>query len=284
VHNQRNGQNAAPPVAWTPTDEGAALLFWEKADAGGYEDAAKTTPATDDGDVIGAREDQSGQGNDATQGTTANKPTLQNAAGDLVNGLPVDLYDGIDDGLFIVDSANPPAATQALSDAITAFAVVSTNSVAAAGSYWIAARVFFELRKEGGTPYSVPFSLGVASGKFSLGVAAGTIAPDQTDRISSTASINNGSPHIVIARISGDDYSLYVDGNAANTGTFAKATASRAIGANNANWTVGCRTTDAGAISAPWDDRIMEIGLIANVTVSIDDIKTYLSGRWGVVV
>lgn len=42
-----------------------------------YQDAAKTTPATADGDPVGWRKDLSGQGLHATQGTSANRPTLR---------------------------------------------------------------------------------------------------------------------------------------------------------------------------------------------------------------
>ena len=64
----------------------AGCQVWLRADTGVYEDSGKVTPATDDGDVVGAWEDQSGQGNDATQGTTANKPALKLS---IVNSQPV---------------------------------------------------------------------------------------------------------------------------------------------------------------------------------------------------
>ncbi len=83
--------------AFIPSDIDG-LILWLKADAGVFEDSAKTTPATDDGDVIGAWADQSGNGNDATQGTTANKPTLRL---NVVNGLPVIRFDGTNDILTI---------------------------------------------------------------------------------------------------------------------------------------------------------------------------------------
>jgi hypothetical protein len=42
-----------------------------------YQDSLKATPVTSDGDVIGAAEDKSGNGNDATQGTSPNKPVYK---------------------------------------------------------------------------------------------------------------------------------------------------------------------------------------------------------------
>ncbi len=62
-----------------------------------FQDAAKTIPAGD-GDVVGAWADKSGQGNDATQTVTADKPALQTG---IVNGLPVIRGDGTDDDLDI---------------------------------------------------------------------------------------------------------------------------------------------------------------------------------------
>lgn len=78
----------------------AGLTLWLKADAGLYQDAAKTTPATSDGDVVGAWEDQSGNGSDATQATTSKKPLLKLG---IVNSKPVVRFDGVDDQL---DTAN----------------------------------------------------------------------------------------------------------------------------------------------------------------------------------
>jgi len=102
---QRKGQNAA--AAWTPLSL-ASLLAWWSSDYGLYEDAAGTTPATDDGDVVGQQADRATVGPyNATQGTTGNKPTLQNAAGDLVNGLPAIRGDGLDN--YLATTLVPPA-------------------------------------------------------------------------------------------------------------------------------------------------------------------------------
>ncbi len=76
----------------------AGLQLWLKADTGTYQDSAKTTPAVSDADVIGAWEDQSGNGNDALQSTTANKPLLKLA---IANSRSVIRFDGTNDFLSV---------------------------------------------------------------------------------------------------------------------------------------------------------------------------------------
>ena len=62
--------------AFLPTDLTGLQLWLDANDASTlFQDAAKTTVAGD-GDVVGAWADKSGQGNDATQTTTAAKPLL----------------------------------------------------------------------------------------------------------------------------------------------------------------------------------------------------------------
>ena len=82
--------------AFLPTGIAGLQLWLDANDAATlFQDAAKTIPA-DDGDVVGAWADKSGNGLDATQTTTAAKPTLQF---NIVNGKPVIRFDGTDDGL-----------------------------------------------------------------------------------------------------------------------------------------------------------------------------------------
>lgn len=85
---------------WTPaqpTSEGSHMPeHWHRSDLGLWQDAG-LTPATSDGDVIGRWEDISANADHVNQATIAQKPTLQNGAGDLLNGHPVVSSDGIDD-------------------------------------------------------------------------------------------------------------------------------------------------------------------------------------------
>ncbi len=74
------------------------LQLWLKADAGTFQDSGKTSLAINDGDVIGAWEDQSGNDNDALQSTTANKPLLKLS---IVNSRSIVRFDGTDDFLLV---------------------------------------------------------------------------------------------------------------------------------------------------------------------------------------
>ena len=79
--------------SFSPADI-AGLQLWLRADTGTFQDSAKTNPATDDGDVVGGWEDQSANGNDASQPTTALKPLLKL---NIANSKPIIRFDGTDD-------------------------------------------------------------------------------------------------------------------------------------------------------------------------------------------
>ena len=83
-HNQGRGRPIGGGGGVPVLPDIAGLELWlDGSDiATLFQDSAKTTPVTADGDVVGAMADKGDNGNDATQGTTANKPiykaTIQN--------------------------------------------------------------------------------------------------------------------------------------------------------------------------------------------------------------
>jgi hypothetical protein len=83
----------APTPAFSPA-EVAGLKLWLKADGVLWQDSARTTAATADGDPVGAWDDASGLGNHATQATSTRRPTLKLA---VQNGKPVLRFDAVDD-------------------------------------------------------------------------------------------------------------------------------------------------------------------------------------------
>jgi len=88
-------------AAWTPaspTIGGYSPDHWYRSDSGLWQDAG-TTPAAADGDVVGRWEDLTANADHVNQAGVAFKPTLQNGAGDLLNGHPVVRFDGTDDFL-----------------------------------------------------------------------------------------------------------------------------------------------------------------------------------------
>lgn len=79
---------------FTPAQITGLQLWFDANDATTlYQDAAMTTPATLDNDVVGAWKDKSGNNKHATQGTTANKPKLKLST---QNSLPAVLGDTTD--------------------------------------------------------------------------------------------------------------------------------------------------------------------------------------------
>lgn len=98
-------------------------LLWLKADAGTFQtDGGSAAEA--DGDPVGLWQDQSGNGDHATQGTAAARGTLKLA---IQNGLPVVRLDGTDDfySLTGLTAASGPH---------TFFAAINPGNLAGAGS------------------------------------------------------------------------------------------------------------------------------------------------------
>lgn len=81
------------------------LLLWLKADGVLWQDSARTTPATLDGDPVGGMDDASGNGRHVTQATSTKRPTLRLA---VQNGRPVARFDGVDDNLRAAFTLNQP--------------------------------------------------------------------------------------------------------------------------------------------------------------------------------
>ena len=94
-------------AAFVPTGIAGLQLWLDGSDITTlYTDSAKTTPVTSDGDVVGAWADKSGNGNDAVQATTADKPLYKTA---IQNGKSIVRFDGADDYLNCGDVFAPGA-------------------------------------------------------------------------------------------------------------------------------------------------------------------------------
>ena len=88
---------------WTPASISGLQLWLDFSDISTlYQDSAKSTPVTSDGDVIGCAADKSGNGDDATQATSASKPTWQTGE---KNGLAIAQFDGTDDYMTMTGNA-----------------------------------------------------------------------------------------------------------------------------------------------------------------------------------
>lgn len=86
---------------WTPlsatTSGGVTAVHWYSPSHTNYQDSARTTAVTADGDVTGSATDQMVAADHVSQGTTANKPLYKvNISG----GKPMWLFDGSNDAIF----------------------------------------------------------------------------------------------------------------------------------------------------------------------------------------
>ena len=100
-HNQGRGRPIGGGVApaFVPTDIDGCQLWLDGSDITTlFQDSAKTTPVTADGNVVGAWADKSGNGNDATRTPVANKPLYKTS---IQNGESVVRFDGINDALLL---------------------------------------------------------------------------------------------------------------------------------------------------------------------------------------
>jgi hypothetical protein len=148
LSHRRRIMEAASWTPFLPTAGGYYPEHWYRSDQGLWQDAG-VTPAASDGDVVGRWEDLA-NADHVNQANAANKPTLQNGAGDLLNGHAVVRADGINDflaGAFTVGGV--------LTQPFTYFAVAkSTVAAGAQRDLWdstTAARVV--LFQSGGTWY-----------------------------------------------------------------------------------------------------------------------------------
>ncbi len=128
------------------------LQLWVKADEGVFQNSVKSVRATSDGDVIGVWEDQSGNGNDISQATTANKPILKL---DILNSRPIIRFDGTDDRLInSTFSLSQPFTTFVVYKVITGAVIDSFDDVICA-IFRNAGFAFFRINAGGVTRQSV---------------------------------------------------------------------------------------------------------------------------------
>lgn len=101
------GLGMNPVGAFSPLDVAGLQTWIDFSDVTTlFTDSAKTTPVINDGNIIGAAEDKSGNGNDVLQaGADGLKPTYQVNE---QNSLSVSQYDGVNDFLRATFTLNQP--------------------------------------------------------------------------------------------------------------------------------------------------------------------------------
>lgn len=249
------GNQAAAAAPFTPADITGLVLWLDAQDTATlYQDSAKTTPAAADNDPIGAWADKSGNGKDATQASTANKPTLKLA---VQNSRPVLRFDG---GDYL--SADALASGFAISNPPITMGIVA--NVSNTESY--RALVLFGAD---GSSYSLIGLYASNTAKWRC-VARG---PTVREIVGGTA---NATYSIVVGRSSGTVGQLFVNG--AQVGADTDFTANPAL----TNFKVG-----VWKYSASQDYHMGDIAeiVIYNRALSMAErgaLESYLAAKWGI--
>jgi hypothetical protein len=245
------------PPAFSPPQSGN-LKLWLKADTGVFSDTALTTPQLLNGGAVGGWQDQSGNGNHATQATNSQQPTLQYNA---VGGRPTIQF------------------------AFAASQFLACNSAAAA---WAGTNVPMTLivvikladLTSGNAAY---FGLGAAAlALWRFGVKSTTLQYQNIKRNDAGANnaqgggVINTSPHAVTQINPGTTWSLNVDGTAV-IGPVAQNSGATTFAACN----IGA-IDDNGTIANFWSGFISEV-MAWNVGLSAADqttVRTYLESKY----
>ncbi|MBK9122796.1 MAG: hypothetical protein IPM16_06700 [Chloroflexi bacterium] len=253
-------------AAFVPTDISGLALWLDASDSTTlFQDSAGTTPATANDDVIGRWADKSGNGNHATQETTANKPLLKTA---VQNGLNTVRGDGTDDSLSFTGSGL--ALFQNVAYAYT-FIVVDANStsgqkVAFAFGYHITngARYYIED--------------GLSANKWDW---RGRRLDGDSATVAYSGTNHGGVPVLLTAAVAFASGSAVLRQNGTQVGT---ATPSTGSTSNTASFAARLFAADNGAFFSPAD--IAEVLVYTpSSAMSADDItavEAYLNAKWAV--
>lgn len=249
-------QPRAAAVAWVPSDL-AGLVLWLDADV---------ITSLSDGDPVGTWSDQSGNGNDVTQATTAKKPTYKTS---IINSLPVVRFDGTDDGLVLADNLSTATEgtifvvlqlTAVLADWQTP---VTSSDEAAATRFW-----FCRAYHDASSPY----------------IRIRQRNDDAADTIDGSTTITAGAVYLQVWQSSGAAYSLRVNGNdetevvdaGTNSGDWLGDTADRD------NFVVGmAKRSSEGA----WLKGDIGEVIVYDTSLSagdLGDVETYLNNKWSI--
>lgn len=194
----------------------------------------------------------------------------------------------------ITDSGTAPTAFQGIgnNDAFTIACWIKPGTDAGNGdSYWFPARTIVELRKEGGAGTTAAFAFGLSNptaGQRYLRIGrADNYVTSNEAKNSNTLLTNSAWSHVAVV-INNDDYTLYVNGISDGSGSFTTATGDCSVGTATANFFIGARTTNTGAVSNEFDGKIADLRIynaaktgteIGNLAAGTD-VSSALIGWW----
>ena len=234
-------ESAAIPIPLTIP----GLQFWFDSEVGTFQDSSFATPADSDGDVVGGWRDQSGNGYDVIQATTANKPFLKLIQ--TPNGNNSIFYDGT---------------TKELAN--TSVDLV-TQTFTFAFAFRFQAFINKTMCLVGPVPGGIEVT--VVSDKVILRPAGGATIGESTNALST-------GYHILIITYDGTNWAMRVDeagdGSGSNAQTFTTGTSEFYIGSRN------------GAIQ--WRQRFVD-NLFYNrvlTAAEISSLETFLNEKSGI--
>lgn len=195
--------------------------------------------------------DQSGNGLNLTQSTYANMPQAINSGSIILkNGKPAAYFDGSNSFMTVWNNTAAPVVFQDFASLISLFIVHSPDVVTGSIVAWRSANTLIEIRQNtniGGSA-NVPINFGTSNTKISFLV---------TDDHSNTAEgvfgddvLTTGNVYQSSILVSGDDISLFLNGDTDGSSTLSSATGNRAAGASASTFSIGARSKDDGTINS----------------------------------
>lgn len=234
-----------PPTGPPTTD----LVLWLKADAEAYNDAG-TTLATD-GQTVLQWNDQSGNGNNASESTPADRPFFETNE---INGLPALRFTPTGEQLLVQDVPD-----LSLNTDMSAFLVIKQTGFNTINS--------MISKAQGGNPAAFLYYTGI-DGKPAVD------RPFIEGGVAGTTGVGDGVPCIVGVVINGTTVSHFLNGVANGTDTLTTGTDVPAA------FGIGVMT----GLGNNWTGYIGEILVYKSAVDSTtrDEATAYLGGRWGI--
>lgn len=221
--------------------------------------------------------DSSGQGNN---GTTSGSPTV--TGGKMMQGLNFvaasSQYVTVVNG---VAAASTPTAFKTIANAnsYSFSAWIKTSTSVAAPFNWSCGQNIIEARNSNpGSGSMHGWAFGINSTKL---CAARTSNYTTTAEIkNSSATVNDGKWHFVVATVNVNAVTFYIDGKQDSTATYSVATGDCSVGgaSNTVYLRIGARTIDAGT-AATFSTAVFDDIRVYNVALSANDVSAlYYAG------
>ncbi len=212
--------------------------------------------------------DQSGNGNDVTQGSATNQPAYI-ASG--MNSLPVVRFDGSDDFL------NGPASNVVIGNNVDDMTVLTVYQTSSSQKGYTSS-----LKRDGGNNSLLSVDINSNGGVAAGGYAAYTARDDANANLvwlsDNTNTWNDGNGHILTAHIQGTARDLLIDG----TSYVTDANGLASVSGNTGIFTVGAQNSGANHYNGDIAEIIKYTSALNGAERII--VENYLSAKWGITI